>query len=342
MRLLRLMKLRDFTQKRKRVIKKPTQFVLQNDAAELKYQKQIDDLYNELDRYKKIEVEMDNAKASLQIEREGTKEFKKVNDSLIAELKASKFTIEQQGESLLQLPNLKEEIKNFDTELSNTKRELARITKTAFQQSSDISRLAKDLEQAQQNNKVLEANNVQAVSNKLSADIEKEEVLEKNKELQSFVEKMSNINIELIEKHSELNRRIAYLDKESKEAQVQLDESLQVEAKLKKWISDLEKQKSINTSVKGELNNKVVSLEATVKDMGLLMDDLMTELKYVRDVNKKYRKELAKPRYLSMGTIALKEGFKMPQGKENIRTHNLGNSAPTLLKFKAEGENHDN
>ena len=336
------MKLRDFTQKRKRVIKKPTQFVLQNDAAELKYQKQIDDLYNELDRYKKIEVEMDNAKASLQIEREGTKEFKKVNDSLIAELKASKFTIERQGESLLQLPNLKEEIKNFDTELSNTKRELARITKTAFQQSSDISRLAKDLEQARQNNKVLEANNVQAVSNKLSADIEKEEVLEKNKELQSFVEKMSKINIEVEEKNTELNRKIAYLDKESKEAQIQLDESLQVEGKLKKWILDLENQKSINTSVKGELNNKVVSLEATVKDMGLLMDDLMTELKYVRDVNKKYRKELAKPRYLSMGTIAKREGFKIPFEKENIRTHNLGNSAPTLLKFKAEGENHDN
>ena len=342
MRLLSLMKLNDFTQKRKRVIKKPTQFVLQNDAAELKYQKQIDDLYNELDNYKKIEVELTNAKAYLQIKQEATKELKEVNDSLIAELKASKFTIEQQEESLLQLPNLKEEIKNFDTELSSTKRELARITKTAFQQSSDISRLAKDLEQAQQNNKVLEANNVQAVSNKLSADIEKEEVLEKNKELQSFVEKMSKINIEVKEKHSELNRRIAYLDKESKEAQVQLDESLQVEAKLKKWISDLEKQKSINTSVKGELNNKVVSLETTIKDMSKLMDNLMEELKYLRTVNKEYRKELAKPRYISMGTIARREGFKIPFEKENIRTHNLGNSAPTLLKFKAEGENHDN
>ena len=342
MRLLSLMKLNDFTQKRKRVIKKPTQFVLQNDAAELKYQKQIDDLYNELDNYKKIEVELTNAKAYLQIKQEATKELKEVNDSLIAELKASKFTIEQQEESLLQLPNLKEEIKNFDTELSSTKRELARITKTAFQQSSDISRLAKDLEQTQQNNKVLEANNKQAVSNKLSANIEKEEVQEKNKELQSFVEKMSKINIEVKEKHSELNRRIAYLDKESKEAQVQLDESLQVEAKLKKWISDLEKQKSINTSVKGELNNKVVSLETTIKDMSKLMDNLMEELKYLRTVNKEYRKELAKPRYVSMGTIAKREGFKIPFEKENIRTHNLGNSAPTLLKFKAEGENHDN
>ena len=34
--------------------------------------------------------------------------------------------------------------------------------------------------------------------------------------------------------------------------------------------------------------------------------------------------------------------IKMPNGKENIRTHNLGNSAPKLLKFKAEGVNNDN
>ena len=60
------------------------------------------------------------------------------------------------------------------------------------------------------------------------------------------------------------------------------------------------------------------------------------------DYNRILRKDLDKPRYLSMGSIAAREGFKMPQGKENIRTHNLGNSAPKLLKFKAEGVNHDN
>ena len=30
----------------------------------------------------------------------------------------------------------------------------------------------------------------------------------------------------------------------------------------------------------------------------------------------------------------------MPTGKENIRTYNLGNSAPTLLKFRTEEETH--
>jgi len=336
------MKLNEFTQKSKKVKKKATQFVLQNDVAELKFKKQVDELDAELGRYRNIEAERDKANASLQLEQRGNKELKELNSSLSEELDTIKLTLETQEKALSKISEFKETIQNLTTELSSTRSELKTMTKTAFQQSSDISRLAKDLKQTQQNNKVLEANNEQAVSNKLSADIEKEEVLEKNKELQSFADKMSKINKDLVEKNKELNYNFAYSDKESKEAQIQLGESIQVEAKLKKWVSDLENQKSINTSVKGELNKKVISLEDTIKDMSKLLDDLMEELKYLRDMNKEYRKELAKPRYISMGTIAKREGFKMPQGKENIRTHTLGNSAPTLLKFKAEGENHDN
>ena len=41
---------------------------------------------------------------------------------------------------------------------------------------------------------------------------------------------------------------------------------------------------------------------------------------------------------MSMAAIASKEGFVMPNGKENIRTHNLGNYKPTMLKFKKKEE----
>ena len=34
-----------------------------------------------------------------------------------------------------------------------------------------------------------------------------------------------------------------------------------------------------------------------------------------------------------------KEGFVMPNGKANVRTHNLGNYKPTLLKFKKQEAN---
>jgi len=53
------------------------------------------------------------------------------------------------------------------------------------------------------------------------------------------------------------------------------------------------------------------------------------------------KKLLATAGYLSQGAIGRKEGFNMPFAKENIRTVNLGNSAPTMLKFK-ETSNDDN
>lgn len=336
------MKLNEFTQKSRKVKKKATQFVLQNDAAELKYKKQIDELDTELGRYRTVEAERDKANASLQLEQKGNKELKELTNSLSEELETTKLTLEAQEKSLSKISEFKETIQNLTSELSSTKSELKTITKTAFSQSNDISRLARELEQMKKNNEVLEADNKQAVANKISAEVEKEQVLEKNKELQSFTDKTSKINKELVEKNKELRDTFNYWEKESQEVQIQLQESIQVEGKLKKWISDLENQKSINTSVKGELDNKVVSLESTIKDMSKLMDDLMEELNYLRTVNKEYRKELAKPRYVSMGTIAKREGFKIPFEKENIRTHNLGNSAPTLLKFKADGVTNDN
>ncbi len=51
---------------------------------------------------------------------------------------------------------------------------------------------------------------------------------------------------------------------------------------------------------------------------------MMKELSYVRQLNKAYRDELSKPTYTSMSAIASQEGFVMPNGKANVRTHNLG------------------
>jgi|ETNvirnome_6_100_1030635.scaffolds.fasta_scaffold01372_3 chromosome segregation ATPase len=337
------MKLNDFISKpTQKIIKKPTQFVLQNEVAETKYERYIADLNTELAKYRNAEAERDKANASLQVAQRGNEELKELTSSLSVELDATKLTLEAQDRTLSKIPELNESIQNLTTELSSTKSELKTMTKTAFSQSNDISRLAKELGQTKKNNEVLEADNIQATANKISAEVEKTQVLEKNTRLQSFADETSKMNGELVEKNKELRDTFNYWEKESNEVQIQLQESIQVEAKLKKWISDLEGQTSINTSVKGELNNKVVSLETTIKDMSKLMDDLMEELKYLRTVNKEYRKELAKPRYVSMGTIAKREGFKIPFEKENIRTHNLGNSAPTLLKFKADGVTNDN
>ena len=76
------------------------------------------------------------------------------------------------------------------------------------------------------------------------------------------------------------------------------------------------------------------TLEHTIKDMGVTIEDLVKEISYLSAINREYRKEIMKPRFMSQGAIAKSEGFTIPIGNENIRTQNLGNSAPKLLKFK--------
>ena len=91
---------------------------------------------------------------------------------------------------------------------------------------------------------------------------------------------------------------------------------------------------SQTSSVKNSLEEKVSTQKNIISDMSGTLEDMMKELSYVRQLNKLYRDELSKPTYPSMAAIDSQEGFVMPNGKENVRTHNLGNYKPTLLKFK--------
>ena len=118
----------------------------------------------------------------------------------------------------------------------------------------------------------------------------------------------------------------------------QLEKSIQLESKLRKWVTNLENQDTKNTSIKGGLTKNLDSLKSTISEMGTVIEGLMTDNNYLRRINSNFRKELSKPKYVSMGSIARREGFKMPQGMEIIRTRNLGNSAPTLLKFNPKKE----
>ena len=87
------------------------------------------------------------------------------------------------------------------------------------------------------------------------------------------------------------------------------------------------------------MKRKLNKLTTLVSDMGKTINDLTSDKDYLSQVNAALKKELAKPKFMSMGAIAKREGFVMPTGKENIRTKYLGNSAPTLVKFKTKEEN---
>lgn len=110
----------------------------------------------------------------------------------------------------------------------------------------------------------------------------------------------------------------------------------EVDSKLRQWLEDVQTDSTEARSVSKNAKQKITKLMALISDMGVTVADLTSDRDYLSQINSALKKELAKPKYMSMGAIARKEGFKMPTNKENIRTKFLGNASPTLLKFKVK------
>ena len=333
------MKLSDFADKSK-VKKVSNQFIIQNDAADDKYKAQIDALNKELGYYSHLEAERDEAlKKSVVIEEKNV-ECEKRAAALDEQLQSVRETIDFQQTIIDKLPALEEELNNYKGQLGSKNNDLEVMTKTAFDQSSNLSLLGKQIVGLQDENKQFNQELTQARADKISAEEEAKVVLIKNIELQTFAMETGIINKKLEKNYSQIRDELNFWEKEASESTIQLEQAVQVESKLRKWVTDLEQSGSEETMLKGELNVEVDSLQNTMKDMSQVIEDLIKETSYLQEMNKAYRKELSKPKFLSMGAIAKREGFKMPTGKENIRTQNLGTATPTLLKFRIEEEVH--
>ena len=90
--------------------------------------------------------------------------------------------------------------------------------------------------------------------------------------------------------------------------------------------------------MKEEKKEYTIEKKRPKKDKKKIIENMKKSLFYLTRINKEYKDALAKPTYTSMAAIASQEGFVMPNGKENIRIHNLGNYKPTMLKFKKKEE----
>ena len=327
------MKLRDFQSKPKKTARS-NKIVINNDAAELKYKAEIAELNSQLGHYRRIEAERDDAVSkfnaiedNLKLERvEADKNREKIH-----ELEKNLSILQTEVETI---PDLKEQYLAAKGSASVKENELQTLRSKTVSQSQEVNLLRQQLENFQQSNNELEKQTKEAVSLKQSTEVDFEQVSNKNKELKSFADETSKINKELIEKNKSFIDLVTYYEVENKELNVQLEEIKSIEAKLRDWISNMEIESTNTHKSKNTLETKISKQADIITDMSNTLDDMMKELSYVRQLNKAYRDELSKPTYTSMAAIASQEGFVMPNGKENVRVHNLGNYKPTLLKFK--------
>ena len=317
------MKLRDF-QKKHRTTKKPSKIVLQNDALELKYKAQIEELDSQLGHYRRIEAERDEALTKANSLEETLKserfEFDKSKETILT----LEQTVLNQNEELKKIPLLEESSRNSQGESNSLRVELEDMTKRAVNQSQDLAELKKQLGTLQIENKDLIEKTTEAISVKHSTNADFEAISNKNKELQSFTDETSKINKELIEDNKTLRDWVNYKEVENTELEIQLEELKSVETKLREWMGKMETKDSKNTSSKNSLENKISTQQKVIADMSNTLEDVIKEMAYITKLNSGYRKQLAQPTYTSTSAIASQEGFVIPNGKENLRTHNLG------------------
>ena len=332
------MKLNDFVHKKPVSRQASTQFIIENEVKEQKYQDQINALDLELGHYKNLESERDVAVQKLEVEKDKVRTLGQENSNFEQEITSLKTTVENQESSLERIPQVEEESRNAKGQLSEKQNELNKLVENSMEQSRRISALGSQVDSLISENKQLTFDHVQFKADKISAEEERKQVLEKNEEMKIFTDETSKINREVRKQNKEFREEITYWEKEAKEISVQLEQALNVENNLRTWVTKLEQEEATNKTIKSGLDKNINTMEETVSEMGSVIDGLVKENNYLRGVNRDFRKQLARPKYLSMGSIAKKEGFKMPQGKENIRTKYLGNASPTLLKFKAKGE----
>jgi len=331
------MKLSDFNKKPK-ATKKSQPIVINNDEAERKYKDQLNNLNAQLSHYKRIEAERDNAVSKTNVIQDTLKSERFAADQdkeLINQLEQEKNNLLQVTE---RIPELEENLRAAKGLAGSKESEVDTLLNKAMKQSQEISLLKSQLDTTNQENVELAKNSKEAISRKQSTDADFEAISNKNKEMKSFTDETSKINKELIEDNKTLRDWANYKDVENKELLVQLEELKTIEAKLREWMGNMEIKDSQNSSSKNSLETKVSTQQKVITDMSKTLDDMMKEMAYIAKLNREYKKELIKPTYSSMSAIASQEGFVMPNGKENIRTHNLGNYKPTMLKFKKKEE----
>ena len=201
-------------------------------------------------------------------------------------------------------------------------------------------------------------NTVTAKSEGQEAELEQLRVNNANLQIKAASDYQDTLNKKTVE--TELKVALGNLQQEhqaltefSKDLSTKYTESDAMTKKLDKDSLGLHNQLAMMTSIKNELEQKLLirnqsgstDAEKRVRtELSKQMDDLMDDMTTIAVENKRLRADLSAPRPMSVGAIAKQEGFKVPLASSalNYRKNTLGNSKPTLIRFAHKEISNDN
>jgi chromosome segregation ATPase len=313
-----------------------------NETQDNAWRAEVQKLQAEIDRLKTVDEERSAFSQRMQ-----SAEIR-LTETLERELagEAHKVLLEEevkQGE-VLKTTNqaLENELRDIKGQLGIKESHLEQAAHNNLELNGRVSRLTEQVEESSQRESGLKQGLEEAIQRAAASKHDLQETEYKFSEKEVKLHKVTEIYDNLKNDYDKLNIVAEYWRKVSETIQAENNELAQTDAFLQQLQKDVKvertQQKGVSKIQKEEINN----LQGQLTAMTDALEYFTGKNQYLLGLVSSLRKEVAKPRYLSMSSIAQKEGFKMPLGNENIRKHFLGTSAPTLLKFKVKEDGNDN
>ena len=337
----RLMKLNDFFEKSPKPRSVPQKIItVSNEKKEAELTEELTLLQQEVDRLHTVDSERSDFNQRMQAAEIQLHEMLERE----VELKAAntRFTkeIEDRGQVWEENQTLKGEVRDLkgnvgiqEAILEQSKKNNLTLNVTAESLTEQVKHLqseetslARQLEEARQHSS--------ASLNSL------QEVLVQRDDANRMFQAIEVQYIEGQRKNSDVTQQAMYWQRLAKMLQEEKDELEKTRHMLKTWASNVEAD---NIEKKGAVKvtqSELKKLRGTVGNMTMNLDGLIQENKELSSFNSALKSELSRPKYMSMAAIERSEGFKLPTG--GYRKHFLGNSKPTLLKFKVKEGGNDN
>tara|TARA_R110002020_G_scaffold51677_5_gene146156 strand:+ start:3265 stop:4278 length:1014 start_codon:yes stop_codon:yes gene_type:complete len=337
------MKLNNFFDKTKLVHtnqKKVISFV--NEEKENALQQEIATLQTEITRLEQVELErnafnqrMQSAETQLQelLERE-------------VSLQAQKALLEDE---IGQIEPLKEQKQFLEDTLRDTKGQvgiqessLEQAAKNNMELNNTIEKLTGQLQDVSKEEGLLRQSLEESIQRSAANKHVVQEMRSDLTDLTTNFDEISKDYMELRTYTEQVSKTAEYWRNVSETMQKENDELAETSGMVRQLIDSVKEERVQQKGLHKVKQNELDASKTKLQHMTEAVDYLTQKNKYLVGLTSVLRKEVAKPRYASISSIANREGFKMPLGTDNIRKQFLGTSAPTLLKFKKKEEGNDN
>ena len=335
------MKLGNFYDKNKNVKRQSgqAQFTLTNGRLEQDLEAEKHKNKQLSEQHEHFLAAQDDLKGQINVLEEHNKSISQHLEEITQELKLKQSLYDDAQQKIEVIPALNNQLRDLNGLYEGLNSRFAESERTNLQQKADLTAVINQRDMFFDEKTQIEGELEQRRKDVSSFQSKSEEFKTKFEGIQTVMETLKNEYKETQRNKNELWDQSVYWEAKATELYDRVQDVEKIEAKLRQWIEDLQTDSSEAQNISKTAKQKIIKLTALVSDMGKTISDLTSDKEYLRQVNSALKKELAKPKFMSMGAIAKREGFIMPKGKENIRTKYLGTAAPTLLKFKTKEEN---